>query len=400
MYEENTYWKNVLTIVPIVGSGVATIIYFLRLFARRVGGTTRWQLEDILMGIGVLISYGATAFVVYSQSNPPHNPIILIPVKLTEAAAFNGVGLPTSTLPPDERRRVQFGSWMIQKFWAPSMAFIKISIIVFLRRLLGTLTFYRAFTMGLIVFVTCWALAALLVNIFQCWPVQYYYDKDLNGHCMGHQREFFQCMGSLALIEDVFILCLPIPVVWRLKITMRQKFAVTFVFSLGGLVCIFSLLRLIEFRRFIVTDLASSSALESIWTVLEINVAIITGSLPLLRPLLQGILGRMRSISNSKRSHHSNSRYYHRPSMPTPPGDLHKYFDPRPLDHSTTVKSSVKETIMPPDQFYNYERDDDGHRTSDVELHGIAVTTGVDQDVEDKSDIGNAEPVSNRNWPL
>lgn len=55
---------------------------------------------------------------------------------------------------------------------------------------------------------------------------------------------------------------------------------------------------------------------------------------------------------------------------------------------------------MPPDQFYNYERDDEGHRTSDVELHGIAVTTGVDQDVEDKSDIGNAEPVSNRNWPL
>lgn len=288
---------------------------------------------------------------------------------------------------------------MIQKFWAPSMAFIKISIIVFLRRLLGTLTFYRAFTMGLIVFVTCWAIAALLVNIFQCWPVQYYYDKDLNGHCMAHQREFFQCMGSLALIEDVFILCLPIPVVWRLKITMRQKFAVTFVFSLGGLVCIFSLLRLIEFRRFVVTDLASSSALESIWTVLEINVAIITGSLPLLRPLLQGILGRMRSISNSKRSHPSSGRYY-RPSMPTPPDDLHKYFDPRPLDHTTTVKSSAKETTMPPDQFYNHQRGLEGHQTSDVELHGIAVTTGVEQDVEDKSDIGNAEPVSNRNWPL
>lgn len=279
------------------------------------------------------------------------------------------------------------------------MAFIKISIIVFLRRLLGTLTFYRAFTMGLIAFVTCWAVAALLVNIFQCWPVQYYYDKDLNGNCMRHQREFFQCMGSLALAEDVFILCLPIPVVWRLRITMRQKFAVTFVFSLGGLVCIFSLLRLIEFRRFIVTDLASSSALESIWTVLEINVAIITGSLPLLRPLLQGILGRMRSASNSKRSHPSSGRYC-RPSMPTPPADLHKYFDPRPLDHTTTVKSSARETTMPPTQFCNYERDLEGHQLSDIELQGIAVTTGLDQEVEDKSDIGNAEPVSSRNWPL
>jgi hypothetical protein len=79
MYEENTYWKNVLTIVPIVGSGVASIIYLLRLFARRVRGTTRWQLEDVLMGIGVLISYGATVFVVYSQFNSPGQPYCIDP---------------------------------------------------------------------------------------------------------------------------------------------------------------------------------------------------------------------------------------------------------------------------------------------------------------------------------
>lgn len=63
---EDRYWKNVLTIVPIVASGVATIIYGLRLFARRVGTSSGWQLEDLLMGIGVLVSYGATIFVVYS----------------------------------------------------------------------------------------------------------------------------------------------------------------------------------------------------------------------------------------------------------------------------------------------------------------------------------------------
>lgn len=53
---EDRYWKNVLTIVPIVASGVATIIYGLRLFARRVGTSSGWQLEDLLMGIGVLVS--------------------------------------------------------------------------------------------------------------------------------------------------------------------------------------------------------------------------------------------------------------------------------------------------------------------------------------------------------
>lgn len=150
-------------------------------------------------------------------------------------AAFNGVGLATQALPLDERRRVQFGSWMVQKFWAPAMALIKISILAFLRRLLGTLTVYRVLTIGLMVFVTGWALAALLVNTFQCWPVQYYYDKALHGHCMDHQRAFFQTMGSLALVEDVIILCLPMPMVWRLRITRAQKLAVTLIFSLGVL---------------------------------------------------------------------------------------------------------------------------------------------------------------------
>lgn len=32
----NTYWKNVLTIVPIIGAGLATITYLLRLYGRRM----------------------------------------------------------------------------------------------------------------------------------------------------------------------------------------------------------------------------------------------------------------------------------------------------------------------------------------------------------------------------
>ncbi|KAF7116925.1 hypothetical protein CNMCM5793_005555 [Aspergillus hiratsukae] len=166
------------------------------------------------------------------------------------------------------------------------MVFVKISIIVFLKRLLGAVRVYAAVSNCLIAFIALWALSAVLVNTFQCIPVQYYYDRTLKGHCMKRQVQFFQAMGAIALIEDVFILCLPIPIVWRLQITFRQKMASTLVFSLGGL-----LMRLIEFRHFILRDLActfspsaktsltppASSARESIWTCLELDVAIICG---------------------------------------------------------------------------------------------------------------------------
>ncbi|OQE44362.1 hypothetical protein PENCOP_c002G01328 [Penicillium coprophilum] len=190
-HKTNTHWKNVLISVPVVGAGLATIIYLLRLYCRRMKAVGL-HLEDYLMGTGLIISYCVTAFVVDT--------------------AFNGIGLPIASLPKYERRRIQFDSWMIQKFWAPSMAFVKISIVVFIKRLFGSIRAYVLISNCLVGFIATWAFASLMVNIFQCIPVQYYYDKRLKGHCMAAQVQFFQTMGSIALIEDVIILCLPIPV--------------------------------------------------------------------------------------------------------------------------------------------------------------------------------------------
>lgn len=63
---ENVYWKNVLTIVPIIMCALATVSYILRLVCRRVLVGVRLKAEDFLMGIGLLLSYGVTAFTIYS----------------------------------------------------------------------------------------------------------------------------------------------------------------------------------------------------------------------------------------------------------------------------------------------------------------------------------------------
>ncbi|KAH8883254.1 hypothetical protein GQ53DRAFT_753136 [Thozetella sp. PMI_491] len=285
---EDVYWKNVLIAVPILFCALATASYILRIVCRRLNHGGSIKIEDVLMGIGLLLSYGVTAWTVYT--------------------AFNGVGVSTDLLPPDERRRINFGSWMIQKFWAPSMAFIKTSILVFLKATIGTAQRFRTVANILIVFVVLWATSALFTNIFQCWPVQYYYDKTIpGGHCMQGQVSFFQAMGSFSLIADVAILALPIPVVWKLNMTSRQKIAVTLVLSLGIFVCIFSLLRLVEFRYFLLSDLSSSSAKESIWTTMEVNIAIICGCLPLMKPLFEGCFGRLTHSTRYGRSKTSGS---------------------------------------------------------------------------------------------
>jgi hypothetical protein len=115
------------------------------------------------------------------------------------------------------------------------MAFIKISIIFFLRSLFCARPIVRRCLDVLSVIIALWATAALLTNIFQCWLPSYYYNKNQKGYCMPGQKQFFMAMGSLALIEDTVILLIPMPTIWTLKVKLRQKIAVTFILSLGSL---------------------------------------------------------------------------------------------------------------------------------------------------------------------
>ncbi|KAB8228163.1 uncharacterized protein BDW43DRAFT_304090 [Aspergillus alliaceus] len=353
----NEYWGDVVTIVPTIGAATATLIYILRLVACRKY-TVGCQLEDWLMGIGLVLSYGATAFVVYT--------------------ALNGLGVPGNEIPQDERIRLQFGSWMIQKFWPPSMAFVRISILLFLKRLFSTVKRIRVIVTCLIIFTIMWAFTELMGNIFQCHPVHYYYDTSLDGHCMPGQTKLFQTTACLSLVEDVVILFLPMPVVWRLGITFREKIAFTFVSSLGTLVCIFSLLRVIEFNHFDTNDLALSSAKESIWTTLELNVAIICGCLPLLKPLIQRFLGK----ANGQSTYSTRMPHYVTSASQDPDG-FHKISYPHGLGANKNVVVTAEGT---------------GRCSSDVDLRGITVRTAIEQDVEDRPLSASPDGVVERTW--
>lgn len=60
------YDKNVMTVVPIVFAVLATVAYGFRLYARKVAGVALWY-DDLLMGIGLCISYGATASIIFCK---------------------------------------------------------------------------------------------------------------------------------------------------------------------------------------------------------------------------------------------------------------------------------------------------------------------------------------------
>jgi hypothetical protein len=112
---------------------------------------------------------------------------------------------------------------------------VKVSIVLFLRRLLGSVDRFRHCATAVIVLVVLWGFTAVVGNTFQCLPVQYFWIKHIPGHCMAHQDAFFTTIGALSMAQDVLILCLPFPILWRLQMPMRQKAEITLLFSVGCL---------------------------------------------------------------------------------------------------------------------------------------------------------------------
>lgn len=108
----------------------------------------------------------------------------------------------------------------------------KLSIVLFLRRLLECLEYFKQLATAVIVLVVMWGTMAIIGNTFQCWPIQYYWIKHISDHCMKGQNTVFLIIGSLSVVGDVRILCLPLPIVWKSHTPIRQKIEFTLLFSM------------------------------------------------------------------------------------------------------------------------------------------------------------------------
>lgn len=69
MLEHPDHWKIVLIVVPTVATSIATAIYLLRIYSR-IKVLHGLRVEDILMGAGLICTYGVAACIVYCEQMP------------------------------------------------------------------------------------------------------------------------------------------------------------------------------------------------------------------------------------------------------------------------------------------------------------------------------------------
>lgn len=106
------------------------------------------------------------------------------------------------------------------------------SLLFLYQRIFGVVKSFRIalYFSGFLVFgywISCTILA-----FTGCRPLARNWDKTVPGTCVD-LIAFFRWNGICNLLIDFIILCLPLPMVWRLRITTKQKLVLSSIFALG-----------------------------------------------------------------------------------------------------------------------------------------------------------------------
>lgn len=124
---------------------------------------------------------------------------------------------------------------MIEIFYCTSVFLTKTSVLFFYRRIFGTtnrkfvIALYCIGFFNLVIYIV-----GILVFIFQCSPVQFNWNKTIQGTCISIVPLLLATALPI-LTTDILVVGLSVPMVWKLTLSAKQKRAVIGIFCLGFL---------------------------------------------------------------------------------------------------------------------------------------------------------------------
>ncbi|GKZ29880.1 hypothetical protein AbraIFM66950_006841 [Aspergillus brasiliensis] len=120
-----------------------------------------------------------------------------------------------------------------QLLWAAANSCVKASILFLYIDLFPNKVFCRV-CYGTLCITAAYFTMVLIEAFALCKPVQYNWDKSIEGQCTGENVAYLVA-GIVNLTIDTFIVILPMPLVFNLQLILSKKVAVAAMFSLGAL---------------------------------------------------------------------------------------------------------------------------------------------------------------------
>lgn len=139
----------------------------------------------------------------------------------------------TSPIPGSKLVDAAQGVMILEVLYCMSIFVIKLSCLCLLHRIFpGRRVLHVSWAIGSV--LTAYTIVQIVCVVLHCIPFRALWDPKIPARCINLDDVLVLC-GSLNIGTDVAILCLPIPELWKLKISIRQKLQLTTMFLLGGL---------------------------------------------------------------------------------------------------------------------------------------------------------------------
>lgn len=126
---------------------------------------------------------------------------------------------------------------MVHQFtWWIAYNLIIITILILYIRIFPK-TWLRNTSIWTGVLITVWSVINILVIIFQCTPVRYFWDRSVaGGHCI-RANQYYAAAAAISMIMIIIIavFCLPLPILFNLQITKGRKVGLATAFAVGAL---------------------------------------------------------------------------------------------------------------------------------------------------------------------
>lgn len=113
----------------------------------------------------------------------------------------------------------------------------KLSLLLFLYRIFRVNRKFRIASWALGFMIVVWSTVTFLLQIFSCRPIKANWDVllylDPKTRCYPKSYDVLNIHGYCNVISDFALLFLPIPMLWKLQMTLKKKMGLATIFGTG-----------------------------------------------------------------------------------------------------------------------------------------------------------------------
>ncbi|KAF2018207.1 MFS general substrate transporter [Aaosphaeria arxii CBS 175.79] len=222
-----------------------------------------------------------------------------------------GLGRHEHDIPRDWSSPMKKTAYVFSVLYNPALMATKTSILTFYLTLSKTHKVFRWATIATMVVVNVGGLALTLLNTLQCSPVSAAYLSPTpdTASCTSIVTIYLSS-APLNIITDLAILFLPMPILTSMRLPKKQKTILVVTFGFGIFVAVVDVVRIAYLQKAArdnlravqmhqaedntdsrdANDFSWYASLSFMWSAIEINVGIMCGCVPALKPLASRFL--------------------------------------------------------------------------------------------------------------